>query len=73
MRQVACVDTIVLKQTKQVAYWIDNWLHKAADTADTRESITDTRQAYATEDVAPKTDTARRTATRRTRAARRRC
>ena len=66
MRQVACIDTIILKQTKEVAYRINYWLHKATDTANARQSITDTRQAYATKDVAPKTNTAaaRRTATR---------
>ena len=65
MRQVACINTVILKQTKEVAYRIDNWLHKATDTANARQSITDTCQAYATKDVAPKTDAAaRRAATR---------
>lgn len=63
--QVARVDTIILKQTEEVAYRIDDRLHKATDTADLHQSVTNANQAYATKKIAPEPDTAAgRTTTR---------
>ena len=71
--QVARVDTIILKQAKEAAYRVNYRAHKATDTADLHQSITCADQAYATNDVAPKSETAAcRTATRTTAAADRR-
>lgn len=63
MCKVAGIDTIVLKQTEEVAYRIDDRSHKAADTADLHKTITHTYETNATKHIAPKSYTATRTAT----------